>query len=197
MTQPINIFWFRRDLRLDDNVGFCEALKDDAPVLPIFIFDTEILDKLPKNDARVTFIHDTLQDMRQELQDGYGSSIAMYYGNPIEVYQDLINEYDIKAIYTNHDYEPYARERDTEIRTFLESNTIAFKTFKDQVIFEKDEVVKKDGDATGELGSTARTATRLPSDKSKSPNRSMKVDFPTPGTPEMPMRMLLPVCGSN
>ena len=146
MTQPINIFWFRRDLRLDDNVGFCEALKDDAPVLPIFIFDTEILDKLPKNDARVTFIHDTLQDMRQELQDGYGSSIAMYYGNPIEVYQDLINEYDIKAIYTNHDYEPYARERDTEIRTFLESNNIAFKTFKDQVIFEKDEVVKKDGD---------------------------------------------------
>ncbi|MBT8245168.1 MAG: deoxyribodipyrimidine photo-lyase [Winogradskyella sp.] len=146
MNQPINIFWFRRDLRLDDNVGFYEALKGDCPVMPIFIFDTEILDKLPEDDARVTFIHETLQSMRQTVQDEYGSSIAMYNGKPLEIYKKLVDEYEIKTVYTNHDYEPYATQRDKEIKHFLESKNIGFKTFKDQVIFEKDEVVKKDGD---------------------------------------------------
>lgn len=146
MTEPITVFWFRRDLRLDDNIGFYQALKNENSVMPIFIFDTDILDKLPKNDARVTFIHDTLQDMRQELQDHYGSSIAMYHGKPIDVFKTLLENHDIKVVYTNHDYEPYARERDDSIETFLNSKHIAFKTFKDQVIFEKDEVVKKDGD---------------------------------------------------
>lgn len=145
MNQPINIFWFRRDLRLDDNVGFYEALKGDYPVLPIFIFDTEILDELPKNDARVTFIHDTLQGMRKELLDNYDSGIAMYNGKPIDIYKKIISEYKVNAIYTNHDYEPYATQRDTELRQFLRDNDIDFKTFKDQVIFEKDEVVKDDG----------------------------------------------------
>ena len=146
MNEPITVFWFRRDLRLDDNIGFYQALKNENSVMPIFIFDTDILDKLPKNDARVTFIHDTLQDMRQELQDHYGSSIAMYHGKPIDVFKTLVENHNIKAVYTNHDYEPYARERDDSIETFLNSKNIAFKTFKDQVIFEKDEVVKKDGD---------------------------------------------------
>ena len=80
MSKKINIFWFRRDLRLDDNIGFYEALKSDYSVLPIFIFDSEILDKLPKEDARVTFIHDTLQDMRQTLRDEHNSSIALFHG---------------------------------------------------------------------------------------------------------------------
>lgn len=142
----VNIFWFRRDLRLDDNVGFYEALKSDYPVLPIFIFDTEILDKLPKDDARVSFIHDTLQDMRQTLQDEHGSSIAIYHGKPEMIFKELIHEHDVHTVYTNHDYEPYATERDKRIKNLLEANKISFKTYKDQVIFEKDEVVKQDGD---------------------------------------------------
>lgn len=144
--KKIAIFWFRRDLRLDDNVGFLTALKGDYPVLPIFIFDTEILKKLPKDDARVSFIFETLQKMRQELQDEYNSSIAMFNNTPLEVFQDLVNEYYIQAVYTNKDYEPYAKERDAEIGEFLSEKDIDFKTFKDQVIFEKSEVVKDDGD---------------------------------------------------
>lgn len=146
MSKEVNIFWFRRDLRLDDNVGFLEALKSDKPILPIFIFDTEILDKLPKNDARVTFIHEQLQEMRKEVQDDYSSSIAMYHGKPKEIFQQLIKENQIAEVFTNHDYEPYAAQRDREIAELLSENNIEFHTFKDQVIFEKDEVLKKDGD---------------------------------------------------
>jgi deoxyribodipyrimidine photo-lyase len=140
----LNIFWFRRDLRLNDNVGFSEALKDELPVLPIFIFDTNILDELPGDDARVTFIYETLQNMRSKLQEE-GSSIALYYGTPTEVFKKLMDDYEIQKVFTNHDYEPYARERDDKINEMLSSNGIEFHTFKDQVIFERDEVVKKDG----------------------------------------------------
>lgn len=146
MKQPLNIFWFRRDLRLDDNVGFYNALKSDKAVLPIFIFDKEILNELPEDDARVTFIFDTLQKMRKTLQDERDSSIAMFYSTPKEVFKQLVEDYDIDTVFTNHDYEPYAKTRDTEIEELLEKNNINFKTFKDQVIFEKDEVVKQDGD---------------------------------------------------
>ncbi|REG87455.1 cryptochrome/photolyase family protein [Winogradskyella sediminis] len=144
--QKINIFWFRRDLRLDDNLGFYEALRSDYSVLPIFIFDTEILEHLPKDDARVTFIHQTLQSMRQTLQQEHQSSIALYHGKPTDIFKSLINDYEIETVFTNHDYEPYATERDNQIKSILESNSIQFKTFKDHVIFEKGEVVKKDGD---------------------------------------------------
>ncbi|MFC4220452.1 cryptochrome/photolyase family protein [Flagellimonas marina] len=146
MSDTVSIFWFRRDLRLDDNIGFLQALKGDHPVLPIFIFDTEILDKLPKDDARVTFLHETLQKMRSQLQDDHKSSIAIYYGRPKAIFEQLIKDFQIKSVYTNHDYEPYAKERDEEIKELLSKNDIEFYTFKDQVIFEKDEVVKDDGD---------------------------------------------------
>ena len=146
MKKKISIFWFRRDLRLDDNVGFLAALKGDFPVLPVFIFDTEILDKLPKDDARVTFIYDTLQKMRDELQKQHRSSLALYHGKPESVFKNLCKEYEVQKVYTNHDYEPYAKERDEKIGEFLKDKDIEFKTFKDQVIFEKDEVVKGDGD---------------------------------------------------
>lgn len=146
MKTPINIFWFRRDLRLDDNVGFFYALKSDHPVLPIFIFDKAILDHLPKDDARVTFIYNTLQNMRNTLQEEHQSSIAMYHDNPKDVFKTLMDEYTINTVFTNHDYEPYATKRDKEIEELLSKNKIKFKTYKDQVIFEKDEVVKKDGD---------------------------------------------------
>lgn len=146
MNKKVSIFWFRRDLRLDDNVGFLAALKGEYPVLPIFIFDSEILDKLPEIDPRVTFIHNTLQQMRSELQDNHGSSIAIYYGNPIEVFKSLLKEHEIDKVFTNRDYEPYALERDTAIEKLLEAEDIPFHTHKDQVIFEKNEVVKDDGD---------------------------------------------------
>ncbi len=145
MNKTINIFWFRRDLRLDDNIGFYNALRSELPVLPLFIFDTEILDKLPKDDARVTFIHDTLQSMRKTLQDHHQSGIAMLHGKPEDIYKQLVKEYSIDTVFTNHDYEPYATERDKEIETLLAEKDVKFKTYKDQVIFEKDEVVKKDG----------------------------------------------------
>ncbi len=146
MNKKVSVFWFRRDLRLDDNVGFLAALKGEHPVLPIFIFDNEILEKLPENDPRVTFIYDTLQQMRSELQDNHGSSIAMYEGNPIQVFKSLIKEHEIAEVFTNRDYEPYALERDSAIEKLLKAEDIPFHTFKDQVIFEKNEVVKDDGD---------------------------------------------------
>ncbi|WP_378174625.1 cryptochrome/photolyase family protein [Aquimarina sp. SS2-1] len=146
MSQKVNVFWFRRDLRLDDNIGFLEALKDDRPVLPIFIFDSEILSKLPEDDARVSFIYETLQNMRKELQEHHDSSIAFFHGKPSEIFQELVKDYDISKIFTNRDYEPYAKERDETIKKLLEDNSIEFKTYKDQVIFEKSEVVKSDGD---------------------------------------------------
>ncbi|PTX42892.1 deoxyribodipyrimidine photo-lyase [Christiangramia gaetbulicola] len=146
MGKEVNIFWFRRDLRLDDNAGFKAALRDDLPVLPIFIFDKEILDKLPEDDARVSFIFETLQKMRDKLQEENGSSIGMYHGTPEEVFKDLIKDHKIGKVFTNRDYEPYAKERDKKIKDLLEDNDIEFLDFKDQVIFEKDEVVKQDGD---------------------------------------------------
>jgi len=142
----VNIFWFRRDLRLDDNVGFLEALKGEHPVLPIFIFDKEILNELPEDDARVTFIFETLQKMRDELQEKHGSSIALYHGKPETIWKQLLEDYDIDTVFTNHDYEPYALERDKTIKKLLKDQEVSFKTFKDQVIFEKNEVVKGDGD---------------------------------------------------
>ena len=145
MQQPINIFWFRRDLRLDDNVGLYHALQSDHPVLPVFIFDVDVLDNLPKDDARVTFIYETLQSLNHSLKNNYVSSLAMFHGKPMAVFNQLVQDYSIKSVFTNHDYEPYATQRDEEIKTFLDSKSIGFKTFKDQVIFEKNEIVKSDG----------------------------------------------------
>ena len=145
MKDPINIFWFRRDLRIDDNVGFYKALHGKHPVLPVFIFDTEILDELPKDDARVTFIFETLQKLRKSLQQEE-SSIAIYCGKPKAIFKQLISEYNVRNVITNRDYEPYATERDKNIEEFLSEENIGFYMYKDQVIFEKEEVVKGDGD---------------------------------------------------
>ncbi|HMQ78163.1 MAG TPA: deoxyribodipyrimidine photo-lyase [Ignavibacteria bacterium] len=145
MKDKINIFWFRRDLRLEDNTGLYHALKAGIPVLPIFIFDTEILDKLEnKLDARVEFIHNALTEIDTELRK-YNSSLLTLAGKPADVFMKLTDEYDISEVFTNHDYEPYAIKRDSEIDRLLSSKGIKFNTFKDQVIFEKNEVVKPDG----------------------------------------------------
>ena len=146
MENKVSIFWFRRDLRLDDNVGLSHALKQSPRVLPIFIFDTEILSQLPKNDARVTFIHDRIHGINKELNEKYNSSMGLYHGRPLEIFGTLVEEFKIDAVYTNHDYEPYAIHRDSEIKEFLGGKNIPFHSFKDQVVFERDEVVKSDGD---------------------------------------------------
>ncbi|ALJ06519.1 deoxyribodipyrimidine photolyase [Pseudalgibacter alginicilyticus] len=145
MKQPITIFWYRRDLRLDDNRALYEALKEKDKVLPIFIFDSEILESLHKNDARVAFIHTTLQNINKKLHAEFSSGIAMFYGKPIEIYKELLNRYNIKTVFSNHDYEPYAIRRDQEIKTLLNKKNIDFKTYKDQVVFEKNDIIKSDG----------------------------------------------------
>ncbi|MDT7833417.1 deoxyribodipyrimidine photo-lyase [Flavobacteriaceae bacterium S356] len=142
--ENVVVFWFRRDLRLDDNTALFHALNSGIPVLPIFIFDPDILSKLPKDDARVTFIYETLDQLNRTLKK-QGKAIAIYHGTPLKIFNEILKEHDVSAIYTNHDYEPYAKERDNSIREFSRSRSINFHSFKDQVIFEKNEVVKPNG----------------------------------------------------
>lgn len=140
----MTIFWFRRDLRLDDNHGLFEGLSNSDQILPIFIFDKTILDELPKDDARVTFIHESLTEIQAKLKK-IGKSLAVFYGKPGDVFEQITSENKITAVYTNRDYEPYATKRDEALKSFFEKKDISFQTFKDQVVFEKDEVVKDDG----------------------------------------------------
>ncbi len=149
MKQKLSLFWLRRDLRFEDNVGLYYALYDAKQnghqVLPVFIFDTNILDRLEdKLDRRVDFIHRTLTAMQNTLL-AKGKTLQVLHGNPLEVFDEWIKQYEIISVYTNHDYEPQAIERDTQIETLLAKNKIAFHSFKDQVIFEKNEVLKDDG----------------------------------------------------
>lgn len=141
----VSIFWFRRDLRLEDNAGLYHALKSGTKVLPIFIFDKNILDKLEnKKDGRVEFIYSAILNLREQLKE-LGSSIKVFYSSPEKAFKELVKEYDINAVYTNHDYEPYADERDKAVKEILLKYHIELKTYKDQCIFEKDEVTKDDG----------------------------------------------------
>jgi len=141
----VTIFWFRRDLRLNDNTALFFALQQHPQVQPIFIFDTTILDSLSdKKDARVSFIYNTLKNINTELKE-YSNSLYTAHGEPLEVFKKLIRDFDINAVYTNHDYEPYAIARDERIKKFLKSQGILFTTYKDQVIFEKNEVLNESG----------------------------------------------------
>ena len=145
MNNEIAVFWFRRDLRLSDNTGLIHALSSGLPVLPIFIFDTHILDKLDNSkDARVDFIHQTICNLDLELKK-YGSALHVFYGEPLQVFKDLTQKYNIKNVITNHDYESYGIRRDTEIQKYLEPLSCSFTSYKDIVIFEKNEVIKDDG----------------------------------------------------
>ena len=137
-------FWFRRDLRLDDNAGLFHALQANHLVIPLFIFDEDIIDELPKNDPRITFIYQSLQKLSTQL-DSKKNLICIKKGKTADVWQELIKTFKIKKVVTNHDYEPYAIKRDNRIKEILKGHNIEFETFKDQVIFEKDEVLKDDG----------------------------------------------------
>lgn len=146
MQEPISVFWFRRDLRLDDNRGLWEALRSGKRVWPLFIFDTRILQELPPDDARVSFLYDRLEYLHTALQEACGGGLAVYTGSPEAVFSRLLAEKNVTAVYANADYEPYARQRDAQINDLLREKGVVFETFKDQVVFEKSEVVKDDGD---------------------------------------------------
>ena len=140
-----NIFWFRRDLRLEDNAGLYHALKSGQPVQGIFIFDQNILNKLEdRSDARVSFIHGEIARLKSELQ-ALGGDLHVYYGFPEEIWKTLLDSNEIGEVFYNRDYESYALDRDSKIQTLCEQKEVAFKGYKDHVIFEKDEVLKKDG----------------------------------------------------
>lgn len=143
--QLVNVFWFRRDLRLEDNAGLYHALSGGLPVLPIFIFDKNILNGLEDEaDPRINFISTTIEVIQKQLQK-MGSSLWVVFDSPINAFKKIVNDFLIDTVLTNHDYEPYATQRDKEVKEFLANKKIKFKTYKDQVIFEKDEVVKNDG----------------------------------------------------
>nr|MBP6022452.1 deoxyribodipyrimidine photo-lyase [Ferruginibacter sp.] len=143
--QTVNIFWFRRDLRLQDNAGLYHALKSNKSVVPVFIFDTNILDELEdKSDRRVEFIHAALEEMQSQLIQ-LDSSLEVYHGTPLSIYKTLLSKYKIERVFTNHDYEPYAFEREKLIADLLKVNGAELVTYKDQVLLEKDEVLKDDG----------------------------------------------------
>ncbi len=144
-AQEIALFWFRRDLRLNDNAGLYHALRSGLSVVPIFIFDEDILHRLDdKQDARVQFIHQAIAKLKGDIEAA-GSTLLVLHGKPMEAISSLISEHNVRAVYTNHDYEPYAKQRDADVSSFLAQKNIAFHTFKDQCIFEKDEVLKDDG----------------------------------------------------
>lgn len=145
MRERCVVFWFRRDLRWRDNVGLYHALKSGLPVLPVFIFDTDILHELPRDDKRIRFIWETLMEMDQRLASEHGSRILFFNARPAEAFRELLSRFDIAKVFTNRDYEPYARSRDLQIRELCESKGVGFHTFKDQVIFEQEEVTKDDG----------------------------------------------------
>jgi deoxyribodipyrimidine photo-lyase len=138
------LFWHRRDLRIDDNKGLFEALKQNEIVHPIFIFDKSILDKLPKNDQRILFIYQEIESLKKSYQN-LGSDLWVYYGEPSEIIPKIAQELNCSSVYFNNDYEPYALQRDQEIQVSLNKIKIEFIGKKDHVIFEKNEVLKDDG----------------------------------------------------
>lgn len=145
MREQISIFWFRRDLRLNDNHGLLKALQSGLKVIPIFIFDKNILDKLQdKNDKRINFIYQQIKSIKSKL-NSHDSDLQVFYGNPEDIWNELIKEHNVKALYFNHDYEKYGLDRDEKITNILSQNNIASYSFKDQCIFEKTEVLSGSG----------------------------------------------------
>ena len=140
----VNIFWFRRDLRLKDNHGLSKALRGSYPVVPLFVFDRNILDSCAPDDGRVSFIHEQISQIKEELKS-WGGDLKVHYGTAEQAIKELQQEFDVKHLICNRDYEPYALTRDLAIKRLCEEHNIGFHQFKDQVIFEMDEIVKDDG----------------------------------------------------
>ena len=177
MTPTVSIFWFRRDLRLDDNKALAEALKSGEKVIPIFIFDQEILDLLEdKHDRRVDYIHQALEKINDELKD-CGTVLQTFYGKPLDVFKAIIREQKVQTVFCNRDYEPAAIKRDHEVKAFLQSHHIDFVDFKDQVIFEKNEVTKDNGEPYTVYTPYAKKWKKLLAEKDYSPNHLKKDQF--------------------
>lgn len=146
MTEShVNIFWFRRDLRLHDNHGLYKALESGLPVMPLFIFDKNILEKLEdRQDARVGFIHREVSSLKRTLEKN-GSSMVIRYGKPDEVFSDLITEFSIKKVFINYDHEPYGIKRDERISDMLGKAGIGLESYRDHIIFDPGDILKDDG----------------------------------------------------
>ncbi|WP_089896827.1 cryptochrome/photolyase family protein [Chitinophaga arvensicola] len=146
MEQTVSLCWLRRDLRLEDQAALYYALRAGNPVVPVFVFDTNILDDLEdKQDRRLTFIHAVLEEMQAQLQQK-GASLDVFHGTPEAAFTHWTSKYNVTAVYTNHDYEPYAKQRDALIAKQLSKKDISFHSYKDQVILEKNEVLKDNGE---------------------------------------------------
>lgn len=139
------VFWFRRDLRLKDNIGLLHALAENDSVLAIFIFDELIISELPSDDPRISFIYENLLSLDLELRK-YGSGLLILKGKPMTIWKKIINEYSFEKVYANKDYEPYARDRDSKVASLLQQKKIDFHLSKDQVIFEGGEILKDNGE---------------------------------------------------
>ncbi|MFA9273319.1 MAG: deoxyribodipyrimidine photo-lyase, partial [Candidatus Aquirickettsiella gammari] len=144
MTYTKSLVWFRRDLRHFDNAALYQALKQSNSCYCVFIFDKVILQGLPKRDRRVQFIHQSIQELRTELQ-ALGTHLIVRYGDPIEEIPRLAAELQINAVFVNRDYEPAAIQRDQSVQQHLLSFNCDFIDCKDQVIFDKDEVLSLAG----------------------------------------------------
>ncbi|NQY04776.1 MAG: deoxyribodipyrimidine photo-lyase, partial [Flavobacteriaceae bacterium] len=140
----VNFFWFRRDLRLHDNCGLNHALSSGIPIVPIFIFDTNIIEQLPEDDARITLIYNKLKELNEELKN-YNTSLLIKKGNPVTIFENLCKEYTIETIFSNEDYEPKAIDRDQKVTKSVSAYQVDFIQFKDQVIFAKNDILKNDG----------------------------------------------------
>ncbi|RYM33898.1 deoxyribodipyrimidine photo-lyase [Brumimicrobium glaciale] len=140
----MTIFWHRRDLRTNDNAGLFAALRKEKDVQPIFIFDKNILEDLNSGDQRVLYIYQHIQALKKAYNE-QGSDLWVFFDQPINVFQQLTKEHKVNAVFTNRDYEPYAKLRDEEIEKLLATQDISFRTLKDHVIFERNEVLKGDG----------------------------------------------------
>lgn len=142
--QKVSVFWFRRDLRLQDNHGLFQALKSPYPVLPLFIFDNSITQNLPQNDSRIGFIHDRLAKLNHSLLE-YSTSLRILQGDILKVWENLSQEFDIQEVFANEDYEPSTILRDQNVSDLLRKYGTPLNLCKDQVIFAKGEVLKNDG----------------------------------------------------
>jgi deoxyribodipyrimidine photo-lyase len=142
---PASLVWFRRDLRLADHAALYQALRDGGPVWCVFVFDRDILDLLPSpQDRRVAFIHAALSELTQALQ-AKGGGLIVRHGSARSIIPQLAAELDAESVFINHDYEPAALERDAAVERSLQQQGRRLLSFKDQVIFERSEVLTGQG----------------------------------------------------
>jgi deoxyribodipyrimidine photo-lyase len=135
-----NLCWIRRDLRTDDHKALAESLNSEGETYVVFIFDKFIIDKLPADDRRITFIIESLQEIEKKLNQ-FNSSLIIAYGNPIEEIEKIVHKLKINKLFLNRDYEPYAKKRDLEVKKVMNKLGVEVFDFKDHVFYEKHEVV--------------------------------------------------------